>query len=69
MFDDDNHAARTRRAVFARIAARAGDRDVRRAERLLLRGLERRWPDARIHHLLHGLLLKTVLQASPGKAA
>lgn len=62
----DEHAATTRRALFARIAARAGDADVRRAERLLMRGLERHWGDARIQRLLQGLWLRAVLRAVPG---
>ncbi len=51
----------SRRALFARIAERASERDVLRAERLLLRGLQRQWPESRIQTLLYGLLLKAVL--------
>lgn len=46
----------TRRVLFTRIAACASDGDVRRAERLLLRAIERRWPAARIEGLLRRLL-------------
>ena len=55
----------SRRALFARIAMRAGNDDVKRAERLLLRGLERQWPEARIERLLQGLWLRVVLQTVP----
>ena len=58
----------TRRVLFTRIAAHAGDDDVRRAERLLLRAIERQWPDARVERLLQGLLSKTVPQAAGGIA-
>ena len=65
----DIETCATRRALFARIAARAGDRDIRRAERLLLRGLARHWPDTRIERLLRELLSKASLQATSGDAA
>lgn len=55
----------TRRELFARIAMRARTEDVCRAERLLLRGLERQWPEDRIERLLQGLWLKAVLQTVP----
>lgn len=65
----DIETCATRRVLFTRIAACAGDDDVRRAERLLLRAIERQWPDARIERLLQGLLSKTALQAMPEDAA
>lgn len=46
----------TRRELYARIASAGHGRDVCRAERLLLRALERDWPTARIERLLSLLL-------------
>lgn len=56
----------SRRVLFTRIAERASDADVRRAERLLLRGIERQWPDTRIERLLQGMLLRLVLDGGRG---
>ncbi|MCR6662521.1 MAG: hypothetical protein NVV60_05075 [Luteimonas sp.] len=68
MPDADHEVAATRRILFARIAARAGERDVLRAERLLLRGLQRQWPDALISNLLHGLLARAMPGTPRGDA-
>ena len=49
----------TRRELYARIAIAGAERDACRAERLLLRALQRQWPQARIERLL-SLLLQRV---------
>lgn len=51
------------RALYAHIAAAAGEADRVRAERLLLRGIERRWPGARTRQLLQSLALRALPQA------
>lgn len=65
----DHDVPATRRILFARIAERASEHDVLRAERLLLRGLQRQWPESRISNLLHGLLLKAMLDRPWGGQA
>jgi len=59
MLDRTRPPCATRRELYARIANAAGDRDICRAERLLLRALERQWPQARLERLL-ALLLRRV---------
>ncbi len=51
-----HHPPATRRELYARITGIAAERDVCRAERLLLRALARQWPDARLENLLRQLL-------------
>ncbi|TWG91206.1 hypothetical protein L599_002500000060 [Luteimonas sp. J16] len=60
---DDLDPASSRRVLYARIAATACDADIRRAERLLLRGLERGWSGAATARLLQRLLLRSRAQA------
>ena len=62
MSNIDQGTPHSRRILFARIAERASEHDVLRAERLLLRGIERAWPESRIQTLLYGLLLKATLE-------
>lgn len=56
----------SRRVLYARIEAGASEADVRRAERLLLRGLEREWPEMRIARLLQALLARAAPRAQAG---
>ena len=55
MTNEDFDASLVRRALYTRIAASASDVDTHRAERLLLRGLARQWPEQRICQLLAAL--------------
>ncbi|TWT17559.1 hypothetical protein FQY83_16680 [Luteimonas marina] len=59
MLDRTRPPCATRRELYARIAGSAGEHDVRRAERLLLRALERQWPQVRLERLLALLLRRT----------
>ena len=55
MTNKDPDASLMRRALFTCIAASTSDVDTHRAERLLLRGLARQWPEQRICQLLAAL--------------
>lgn len=59
MLDLARQPPATRRELYARIAVAGCERDACRAERLLLRALERQWPQAWIERLL-SLLLRRV---------
>lgn len=54
-----------RRVLYLQIASLGDGRCERRAERVLLRGLERRWPEAALEHLLT-LLLERARAAPAG---
>ena len=59
MLDPARQPPATRRELYARISSAGSERDACRAERLLLRALERQWQQARIERLL-SLLLRRV---------
>ncbi len=59
MLDLARQPPATRRELYARISGAGSERDTCRAERLLLRALERQWPQARIERVL-SLLLRRV---------
>ncbi len=55
MGNHDGDAGLDWRVLLVRIAASASDTDTQRAERLLLRGLARQWPEQRLCKLLAAL--------------
>lgn len=64
MHDATRPRSATRQELLARISCAASDHAVCRAERLLLRALERQWPDARLDGML-ARLLERVSTSSP----